>query len=345
MEYWWDSAYVDIGEFQDTIHSFSTVLAATNFIDNYYQDIFKFGYERFFKEKKVRSYSELMHDKIGKCSDMCNLAIFGLRSLGIPCGTDQIHYKRASDAVGHQWCFVLDVNTDITYPFDALSNNGPGLFDLLYENAPRVLRNQFKISGNTVFENNDPEIHPEFYKTSEINVTDKYFETTNISIDLDHPNTEPIYLCIWFQGDWRPIDCFHDSIFTDVTFNKLSKDNLYCLLLYSNNKKTIIKEPFLLNRYGEVKYSSSIGEKEKTQIENYGNRALVQAENSTIISQFDKDRIFQPVARKIVSEELNINKWVLYDSLFTNTLYYFSDSIKKEGRIIVFNKNRSFDWY
>ena len=345
LEYWWDSARVDLNGFQDSIYSFSSVLAAANFVDDYYQDFFRFGFERFFKEKKVRSYSELVRDKIGKCSDMCNLVLMGMRTLGIPCGMDNIRYKRASDAVGHEWVFVLDVKTNKTYPFDALSNNGPGLFNLLYDNSPRVFRSQFEMSENAVFENNYPVIHPEFYKTNEHNVTDNYFETTDINIEPGHLCTNPIYLCIWFKGNWKPIDCFYDSTSTKAVFTKLSKNNLYCLLEYGLSKKDILNEPFILNRFGEVKYSSTYGRKAKTCIENYGNRALVNAENDKMIFLFDRERTFQPVARKIVNEKLSIDKWVQFDSLYTNTLYYFSDSLKKQGRVIVFNDNNSFDWY
>ncbi len=129
LEPWRNTVLNDFSKVQiDSIYSFSTVLAATNYVDRIYQKRFAFGGNRYFKQKKVRSYSELLRDKVGKCDDMCNLVVFALRALGIPCGFDGIQYKRASNDVGHQWVFVLDTKTNKNYPFDALSNNGPGFF-------------------------------------------------------------------------------------------------------------------------------------------------------------------------------------------------------------------------
>ena len=111
LEFWRDSVLNEFIGLKDSVYSFTTVLAATNFIDNIFQKRFKYGGNRYFKQKKVRCYSEMLRDKAGKCDDMCNLVVMGLRSLGIPSGFDGISYKRASDAVGHGWCFAFDTKS------------------------------------------------------------------------------------------------------------------------------------------------------------------------------------------------------------------------------------------
>jgi len=134
-------------------------------VDRIYQKRFEFGWNRYFKQKNVRSYSELLRDKAGKCDDMCNLVVFALRALGIPSGFDGIQYKKASNDVGHQWVFVLDTKTNKNYPFYALSNNGPVFFNLPYKNAPKVVLKQFALVPDTSIKKDESVIHPFLLKT------------------------------------------------------------------------------------------------------------------------------------------------------------------------------------
>lgn len=87
LELWREAVLNDFSKAQkDSIYNFSTVLAAANYVDRVYQKRFEFGGNRYFKQKQVRSYSDLLQDKAGKCDDMCNLVVFALRALGIPSG-------------------------------------------------------------------------------------------------------------------------------------------------------------------------------------------------------------------------------------------------------------------
>ena len=70
LEYWRDSVLDVFSGLQDSIYNFTTVLAATNFVNSFLKKQFRFGGSRYYKERKVRCYSELIHDKLGKCDDM-----------------------------------------------------------------------------------------------------------------------------------------------------------------------------------------------------------------------------------------------------------------------------------
>lgn len=85
LEYWRDVVLNELSKEQkDSIYNFTNMLAAVNFIDNIFQKKFIFGGSRYYKQKKVRCYSELIHDKVGKCDDMCNIMVMVLRAVGIP---------------------------------------------------------------------------------------------------------------------------------------------------------------------------------------------------------------------------------------------------------------------
>lgn len=345
LELWRSQILNDFSKVQrDSIYNFTTVLAAANYVDRIYQKRFEFGGNRYFKQKNVRSYSELLHDKAGKCDDMCNLVVFALRALGIPSGFDGIHYKRASNDVGHQWIFVLDTKTNKSYPFDALSNNGPGFFNLPYKNAPKVIRKQFALLTDNSIKNNQAVIHPDFYENNSLDVTSEYFETTNITIPLDKKHQDPIYLSIWHKGWWKPVDYSYNPNQTSAVFHNVSKDNLYCLTKYRFFATEEVNEPFIINRYGEVKNCSSIGSKNDINLNDYVNKELKNAKNNAQVLNFDDKT---ELCRKVVQENLKKDEWTIIskESLKTNTLYLFIDESNKINKVFLLKNDGSVDWY
>ena len=345
LESWRNTVLNDLSKAQkDSIYSFSTVLAAANYVDRIYQKRFEFGGNRYFKQKNVRSYSELLRDKAGKCDDMCNLVVFALRALGIPSGFDGIRYKRASNDVGHQWVFVLDAKTNKNYPFDALSNNGPGFFNLPYKNAPKVLRKQFALVADTSIKKDQSIIHPDFFENNSLDVTSEYFETTNVAIPLEKKHQEPMYLSIWHKGWWKPVDYSYNPNQSTAAFHNVSKDNLYCLTKYRFFATEEIDEPFIINRYGEIKYSSSIGSKKDISLSDYLNKELKNAKNNAQVLDFDTKT---ELCHKVVQENLKKDEWIIFskDSLKTNKLYLFVDDSNKINKVFLLKNDGSVDWY
>lgn len=345
LESWRNTVLNDFSKAQkDSIYSFSTVLAAANYVDRIYQKRFEFGGNRYFKQKNVRSYSQLLRDKAGKCDDMCNLVVFALRALGIPSGFDGIRYKRASNDVGHQWVFVLDVKTKKCYPFDALSNNGPGFFNLPYKNAPKVYRKQFALVDDASIKNSQSIIHLDFFENNSLDVTAEYFETTNIEIPLEKKYQDPLYLSIWNKGWWKPVDYSFDPNQSSVRFNNVSKDNLYCLTNYRFFTTEEVSEPFIINKYGEMKYLSSIGLKRDINLNDYVNKELRNAKNNAQVLDFEnKTELYH----KEVQGNLKKDEWVITskEKLKTNTLYLFVDESNKINKVFLLKNDGSVDWY
>ncbi|MFC5979095.1 transglutaminase domain-containing protein [Flavobacterium salmonis] len=345
LEFWRDSVLNNFSKEQiDSIYNFSTVLAATNYVDKIYQKRFKFGERRYFKEKKVRSYSELIKDKEGKCNDMCNLVVLALRALGIPSGFDSIKYKRASNDVGHEWCFVKDIKTNKNYQFDALSNNGPGFFNLPYKNAPKVARKQYALLADASVKNDKSVIHPDFFENNMLDVTSEYFETTNVTIQLEKKFQEPLYLCIWHKGWWKPVDYFYNPNQTNATFNNISKDNLYCLTKYRFFTTEQVNEPFIVNKFGEIKYCSSKELKKQVSLNEYQNKELKKASNNTEILDFDNQ---QKICRKVAEKDGKKDEWQSFSevSIKTNTLYLLVDDFSKTQKVFILKDDGSVDWY
>ncbi|PXY41631.1 hypothetical protein DMB65_06685 [Flavobacterium cheongpyeongense] len=345
LENWSDQVLNDLSQAQkDSVYSFTTVLAATSYINKIYQKRFQFGGNRYFKEKKVRSYSELLKDKSGKCNDMCNLMIFALRALGIPSGFDGIQYKRASNDVGHDWCFILDTKTKKNYPFDALSDNGPGFFNLPYKNAPKVMRKQFALVSVNSIKNDKSIIHPNLFEDNSLDVTSEYFETTNLTFPLEKKYQEPVYLSIWNNGWWKPVDYFYNPNQATVAFNNVSKDNLYCLTKYRYFTTEQASEPFIINKLGEIKHINSLASKKEINLNGYKNKELKNAKNNAKILDFENKT---SICQKIVEENSKKDEWIMTSTtnLQTNTLYHFTDETNKINKIFLLKNDGSVDWY
>jgi hypothetical protein len=345
LEFWRDEILNDFSTAQkDSIYSFTTVLAATSYIDKIYQKKFQFGGNRYFKQKKVRSYSELLHDKAGKCDDMCNLVVLALRALGIPSGFDGIRYKKASNDVGHGWCFVLDTKTKKNYPFDALSDNGPGFFNLPYKNAPKVMRKQFALVSSNSIKNDQSVIHPDFFENNSLDVTSEYFETTNISISLEKEHQDPLYLSVWNKGWWKPVDYFYHPNQSTIAFHNVSKDNLYCLTKYRYFTTEEASEPFIINKFGEIKYIYSIPSKKDINLNDYKNKELKNAKNNAQVLDFGTKK---EICQKVVEENSKKDEWIMTstNSLQTNTLYHFTDETNKINKVFLLKNDGSVDWY
>ena len=345
LESWRKEILGDFSQAQkDSIYNFTTVLAAGRYIDNIYQKRFRFGGNRYFGQKKVRSYSELLADKEGKCDDMCNLVVFALRALGIPSGFDGIPYKRASNDVGHGWCFVLDTKKQKKYPFDALSNNGPGFFNLPYKNAPKVYRKQFAVMRDNSIKSENNFIHPDFFESNTLDVTSEYFETENLEIPLEKKYQEPVYLCIWKNNWWMPMSYSYNPNESTAIFKNVAKDNLYCLAKYRYSALQELNEPFLVNRLGEILYLSSLKSKKAIDLNNYVNKELKNAKNNVKILEFGTDR---ELCQKISVESKKINEWSVISNsiLVTNTLYRFIDESSNLRKIFLLKNDGSVDWY
>lgn len=243
-----------------------------------------------------------------------------------------------------------ETKTGKKYPFDALSNNGPGLFNLPYKNAPKVFRKQFAIVEKESVKNNYSLIHPRFYLDNSLDVTSEYFETNDITFLLKKPYTIPLYLCIWHQGKWKPVDYFYNPDSSKVSFYQVSKNNLYCLISYQSLKDEIIKEPFIINKFEEIKYSSSLGVQRKVSLKGYKDKQLFNImDNKAIIYEFGRKNGHQKVSEQTMrknSENKN-EEWIFFpDSLESSRFYFLSDVSQSKGRVFVLNENgKTVEWY
>lgn len=125
----------------DSMNDNNDPIVASKFIDQELKTWFRFS-ETFWKYPGQINCSNYFKGKMGKCNDQVNLAIYVMRSLGIPITLDIVP-QWANRSMSHPWNVVLDKNRDFK-PFQS----GYTSFEDFYlsNKAPKIYRRTFKIN-------------------------------------------------------------------------------------------------------------------------------------------------------------------------------------------------------
>ena len=88
-----------------------------------------------------------------------------------------------------------------------------------------------------------------------LDVTSEYFETIDITFLFNKPYPIPLYLCIWHQGKWKPVDYFYnpdsEKILIAPSFEIYNKNS------QAGQGKTI-SSPFFFYKQGTEKIGSTL---------------------------------------------------------------------------------------
>jgi hypothetical protein len=199
----------------------------------------------------VRRVRSLMHTFLKKDCDDSNIAnVSVLRAKGIPA---MIDFTPAwpNRNLGHEWCILLD-NTGKNRLFqglDVLENSYLAtpmakVFRRCYAINPELL--ELNLSGKNI---------PELFRNLHIfDVTDEYFHTDDLSIDVNVQKSKYVYLSVFNSAHWRPVH-WGKVNGTKAEFKKMGRDAVYLPLYIPEGQETFVvaAPPFILTLRGEVK--------------------------------------------------------------------------------------------
>ncbi|MDD3359736.1 MAG: hypothetical protein PHH72_12015 [Parabacteroides sp.] len=194
--------------------------------------------------------NHLFYERSGSCRDRCDLAIYVMRSLGIPVGTDMVLHS-PDQANKHFWNFVLD-------------NNGKSIEFTLWEEEPipdlkteiekkrgKVYRKTFEIQDrNYKLRELDKKIPDAFKDLTLKDVSNEYFKANTITIKTDilgDDQTNLYYIAVFDIAGWYPID------WGIVSKHQLSLSNIepgvmYALCKNINGRLIPVYYPFSINQ-------------------------------------------------------------------------------------------------
>ena len=187
------------------------------------------------KFPKVIPTSYVNKIKAGTCSDLTNLVVHILRSIGIPAANDFTPHWGNHVSKGHDWLVVF-INDSIQ-AIDILN------FSKLnekyrYASIPKVFRkNSFSNKESNMVRCKDV--------TSEYKASNKIFFEAKETIEFPE-------ICVFHKGgNWYPVDDNFKKVGGMLSLNNIGIDIIYALSWFDDGE--VKRKPFYLDRNGIVK--------------------------------------------------------------------------------------------
>jgi len=203
------------------------------------------------------SYTQLMATARGSCESMSALAVFVMRSLGIPvtCDYTPLWVELPN---GHTWNSVRD-RTGSHISFMGTETNPGKLHQGTYFlRKNKVYRHVYACQQNVPpGKDNIPPLLQDI--NSMIDVTCEYEQCADVYVNLmnGHFNrNEYAYLSISQGINWHPIS-WGTVVGDSIQFQSVSKENLYLPVYYHNYQQMPIGYPFWLSEDGSYRFLSN----------------------------------------------------------------------------------------
>ncbi|MDR1340629.1 MAG: hypothetical protein LBK58_11355 [Prevotellaceae bacterium] len=198
----------------------------------------------------IRRMHSLMHTLLKKDCDDSNIANAAvLRAKGIPAMIDftPLWPNRNS---GHAWCVILD-NTGKNRPFQGLD-----VLENSYYATPmaKVFRYCYAINSELLDLNMSEKSVPALFRNIHVtDVTDEYFHTDDVTVNLDVQHGQYAYLSVFNNARWRPVR-WGKTVDKKVVFENMGRDVAYLPLCMTEEQQLVpAAPPFILTLSGKIK--------------------------------------------------------------------------------------------
>ena len=213
---------------------------------------FKFD-SRFYRQSTDQGLSDMLRNKMGRCEDMTNLAIYAMRSMGVPVTSDFTPYW-AKTGNNHAWNTVIDKTGK---PIIFMGGGAdPGKYKLGQALA-KVYRKTFAKQKNSL-----AEIKPAYEKAPPyinraniVDVTSDYVPVSDVHIRLKKNPPDSVsfaYICVFNTGEWKAIN-WGKLLGDKVVFKNMGLDIAYLPSYFKNGEIIPAGYPFILDKQGNVK--------------------------------------------------------------------------------------------
>jgi len=237
---------------KDSVKNREDPVEAANFINNDIKSWFTFN-PRFYRQSTDQGLSDMLKNKMGRCEDMTNLALYAMRSMGIPVMSDFTPYW-AKTGNNHAWNAIIDKNGKVVIFMGAEKN--PGEYKLNQAKA-KVYRKTFARQLNSL-----AEIKPEWEKAPHYinrnnisDVTRDYVPVADVNLTLGQKipdSTNFAYICVFNSGEWKAIHWSKIMEGNQVQFTDMGLDIAYLPAFYVHEKIVPAGKPFILTIEGKT---------------------------------------------------------------------------------------------
>lgn len=197
--------------------------------------------------------SSLLHMKFGLCEDYATMAVYAMRSLGIPVGIEVIpHWGNNNNS--HTFNVVYD-NDGSFYDFSGGEQNPGEHLKRFVKRIPKVYRKMCGKNPESLAALCGNEALPLFFRNPfMVDVTGNYdfIGAKNISLPCEQGRKKEFaYLCVFDPKGWAPVAWGRvekDSIY----FRNVGPNIVYHLAYYEDGSLVMSGHPFLLDSLGHI---------------------------------------------------------------------------------------------
>ena len=228
-------------------------IEAACYINNELKTWFKFD-PIFYFHPTDQGLSEMQKNKMGRCEDMTNLAIYAMRANGIAVTSDYTPHW-ADTGNNHAWNAILNDDGRVIMFMGVEAN--PGKYQLANRMA-KVYRKTYSIQRqNLFFQKESWEQVPRWLsRKNYTDVTSAYTEVADVSISLEQPVPDSVnfaYLCVFNDGEWKAIH-WGKIRKQQVTFTDMGTNIAYLPMYYVKEKLVPAGSPLILEKGGTINW-------------------------------------------------------------------------------------------
>ncbi len=252
LENWRSRLFNEYAWVKDSVKDKSDPVEVCTIINNSLRSWFKFD-SRFYRHYTDQGLSDMLKNKMGRCEDMTNLAIYAMRAMGVPVTSDFTPYW-AKTGNNHAWNTVISKTGKPIIFMGGLTN--PYEYKL-NQTLAKVYRKTFGKQKKSL-----AEIKPEYEKAPPyinrnniIDVTKDYVPVEKVFVHLVKEKPDSVnfaYLCVFNSGEWKAINWGKILPGNSVVFKDNGKDIAYLPAYYKNEKIIPAAEAIILSKDGVI---------------------------------------------------------------------------------------------
>ncbi len=350
LEDWRSYFMKELSWVKDSVKDPTDPIEAACLVNDYIKSWFRFD-ERYYEHPTDLGLSEMLKNKMGRCEDMTNLAIFAMRSLGIPVMSDFTPYW-ANTGNNHAWNAILSKNDSVIIFMGGEAN--PGHYSLGHKLA-KVYRKTFALQENSLAEKmQDWEKAPPYLGKNNIkDVTDDYVKTINIKLDLNKgipDSTNFAYICVFNSGEWKAID--YTRLHGDKAyFSRMGMGVAYLPAFYYDEKIIPAGDALILSDSGKVEPKIPDGS-HKITIKLYSTTKRLTKETTDFIETTDfkegmnYNLYFWNDKWELIGKEKAGNGPLVFNNVPSNAIYWLvEEGSRKEERIFTLDETGNQVWW
>lgn len=284
----------------------------------------------------------LFNIKFGQCGDYTSLAVYAMRSVGIPVAREIIpHWGRKN---GRHVFNVVYNNDGISYNFGGAEQNTEEHYIRVENKIPKIYRETFSVQKNSLAVLHGNEEIPSFFQNACLtDVTENYsfIGVKDVSLTIGHPQLDKkyAYLCVFDATTWMPV-AWSKIENERVLFKNVGPDIVYCTALYDDGAIIPVGNPFLLDTLGHTTFYEP--EKLKTEV-----RYTIRNndEDSYKGHEYELFYMHEGAWLSAGKEVVKNNNQIVFEQVPSNALYWLRNQTNGRVERIFEIKKNTIIWH